>query len=113
MFVDKEHIIVKAGNGGDGATSFIHYKGVTNGGPDGGDGGDGGNVIFGVIYTSDGAQLLQTDEDCGNGGNYGSRGPILDPGEENQGKYGSNGSNGTAGTTDSSYYNEFESRVNN
>ncbi|MBR2933895.1 MAG: GTPase ObgE [Clostridia bacterium] len=46
MFVDKEHIIVKAGNGGDGATSFIHYKGVTNGGPDGGDGGDGGSIYF-------------------------------------------------------------------
>lgn len=46
MFVDKENIIIKAGNGGDGATSFIHYKGVTNGGPDGGDGGDGGDVYF-------------------------------------------------------------------
>ncbi len=46
MFVDKEHIIVKAGNGGDGATSFIHYKGVTNGGPDGGDGGDGGSIYI-------------------------------------------------------------------
>lgn len=46
MFVDKEFIIIKAGNGGDGATSFIHYKGVTNGGPDGGDGGDGGDVYF-------------------------------------------------------------------
>ena len=46
MFVDKEYIIIKAGNGGDGATSFIRYKGVTNGGPDGGDGGDGGDVYF-------------------------------------------------------------------
>lgn len=46
MFIDKEYIIIKAGNGGDGATSFIRYKGVTNGGPDGGDGGDGGDVYF-------------------------------------------------------------------
>ncbi len=46
MFVDKEYIIIKSGNGGDGATSFIHYKGVTNGGPDGGDGGKGGDVYF-------------------------------------------------------------------
>lgn len=46
MFVDKEYIIIKSGNGGDGATSFIRYKGVTNGGPDGGDGGDGGDVYF-------------------------------------------------------------------
>ena len=44
MFVDKEYIIIKSGNGGDGATSFIRYKGVTNGGPDGGDGGDGVGV---------------------------------------------------------------------
>ena len=46
MFVDKESVIVKAGDGGDGATSFISYKGVAYGGPDGGDGGDGGNVVL-------------------------------------------------------------------
>ena len=46
MFVDKESVIVTAGDGGDGATSFIRYKGVAYGGPDGGDGGDGGNVVL-------------------------------------------------------------------
>ena len=46
MFVDKRDIIIKSGDGGDGATSFIRYKGVSNGGPDGGDGGKGGNVYF-------------------------------------------------------------------
>lgn len=46
MFVDKRNIVIKAGDGGDGATSFIRYKGVSNGGPDGGDGGRGGNVYF-------------------------------------------------------------------
>ena len=46
MFVDRVKIIVKAGNGGDGATSFLHFKGVVNGGPDGGDGGKGGDVII-------------------------------------------------------------------
>ena len=46
MFIDKQNITIKAGNGGDGATSFIRYKGVANGGPDGGDGGRGGNVYF-------------------------------------------------------------------
>jgi len=46
VFVDKESILIKAGDGGDGATSFIRYKGVANGGPDGGDGGNGGNVIL-------------------------------------------------------------------
>ncbi len=44
MFVDREIISIKSGNGGDGATSFIRYKGVSNGGPDGGDGGRGGDV---------------------------------------------------------------------
>ena len=42
MFIDKVKITVKAGNGGDGATSFLHFKGVVNGGPDGGDGGKAG-----------------------------------------------------------------------
>ncbi len=46
MFVDRVKIIVKAGDGGDGATSFLHFKGVVNGGPDGGDGGKGGDVII-------------------------------------------------------------------
>ena len=46
MFVDKRDIIIKSGDGGDGITSFIRYKGVSNGGPDGGDGGKGGDVYF-------------------------------------------------------------------
>ena len=45
-FLDKESILIKSGDGGDGATSFIRYKGVSNGGPDGGDGGKGGDVYF-------------------------------------------------------------------
>ena len=46
MFVDKQSILIKSGDGGDGVTSFIRYKGVANGGPDGGDGGNGGDVVF-------------------------------------------------------------------
>ena len=45
-FLDKESILIKSGNGGDGATSFLRFKGISNGGPDGGDGGNGGNVYF-------------------------------------------------------------------
>lgn len=44
-FIDKVSLNIKAGDGGDGIVSFIHYKGIPNGGPDGGDGGKGGDVI--------------------------------------------------------------------
>ena len=47
-FIDKTHITVKAGNGGDGAIAFHREKYVAAGGPDGGDGGRGGNIIFAV-----------------------------------------------------------------
>jgi len=46
MFVDKVTVLVKAGDGGNGALSFRHEKFIDKGGPDGGNGGDGGNVIF-------------------------------------------------------------------
>lgn len=46
MFVDKTHIFIKAGNGGDGAISFLRDKQTMNGGPDGGNGGNGGSIIF-------------------------------------------------------------------
>ncbi len=46
MFIDRAKIYIKAGDGGDGCTSFYTEKYVPNGGPDGGDGGDGGSVII-------------------------------------------------------------------
>ena len=45
-FVDQVKITVKAGNGGNGSTSFHREKYVMNGGPDGGDGGKGGDIVF-------------------------------------------------------------------
>ena len=46
MLTDEVIIKIKAGNGGDGAVSFIREKNRARGGPDGGDGGNGGDVIF-------------------------------------------------------------------
>lgn len=43
-FVDEVTVLVRAGNGGNGAVSFHREKFVPFGGPDGGDGGDGGSV---------------------------------------------------------------------
>lgn len=48
MFTDYVKILVKSGNGGDGAITFRREKYVAAGGPDGGDGGHGGNVYFQV-----------------------------------------------------------------
>ncbi len=48
MFTDRAKIYIKAGDGGDGCTSFYTEKYVPNGGPDGGDGGDGGNIVIAV-----------------------------------------------------------------
>jgi GTP-binding protein len=46
MFVDQIRISAKAGDGGNGCSSFRREKFVPKGGPDGGDGGDGGSVIL-------------------------------------------------------------------
>lgn len=46
QFVDRAKIVIKSGDGGDGAASFHREKYVARGGPDGGDGGRGGNVVF-------------------------------------------------------------------
>lgn len=48
MFTDYAKIIIRSGNGGDGAITFRREKYVAAGGPDGGDGGRGGNIYFKV-----------------------------------------------------------------
>ena len=46
MYLDRVKIFIKAGNGGNGKTSFHTEKYVEKGGPDGGDGGHGGSIVF-------------------------------------------------------------------
>ena len=46
MFLDRVTLTIKAGDGGNGHTSFYRSKLTMNGGPDGGDGGKGGDIIF-------------------------------------------------------------------
>ena len=48
MFTDYTKIIIKSGDGGNGAISFRREKYIAAGGPDGGDGGKGGDVYFKV-----------------------------------------------------------------
>lgn len=45
-FVDETRLIVRAGDGGAGASSFHREKYKPKGGPDGGDGGHGGSVVL-------------------------------------------------------------------
>ena len=46
MFIDRARVFVKAGDGGDGMSSFRREKYVPNGGPSGGDGGQGADVVL-------------------------------------------------------------------
>lgn len=46
QFIDEARIHLKAGDGGNGASSFRREKFIPRGGPDGGDGGRGGSIVF-------------------------------------------------------------------
>lgn len=72
--IDKISIIVRGGNGGDGAVSFRREKNVANGGPDGGDGGKGGDVYLEASDdVTDFEHLRHTKMYCGNSGERGSK----------------------------------------
>ena len=46
MFTDYAKVLIKSGDGGNGALTFRREKYVAAGGPDGGDGGNGGSIYF-------------------------------------------------------------------
>lgn len=48
QFIDRVKIKVKAGDGGNGMSSFRREKYIPMGGPSGGDGGKGGDIVFAV-----------------------------------------------------------------
>lgn len=56
MFVDYAKIVIKSGDGGNGAATFRREKYVAAGGPDGGDGGNGGDIYF--VVDSDSNTLI-------------------------------------------------------
>ena len=73
MLVDEVHILVKAGNGGNGSASFIRNSQTARGGPDGGNGGIGGSVYIQGINDIDALQTFRYNkkvraEDGVNGG---------------------------------------------
>ncbi len=45
-FVDSARVVLRAGHGGRGSSSFRHEPFVPRGGPDGGDGGRGGSIVL-------------------------------------------------------------------
>jgi GTP-binding protein len=48
QFIDRTKVSVKAGDGGNGKSAFLHEKFVPKGGPSGGDGGRGADIVFAV-----------------------------------------------------------------
>jgi GTPase len=46
LFIDRVHVVLRAGKGGNGCVSFRRESRVPRGGPDGGRGGDGGSIYF-------------------------------------------------------------------
>ncbi len=46
MLVDSVKLVIKAGNGGNGAATFLRNARQSRGGPDGGNGGNGGDIYF-------------------------------------------------------------------
>lgn len=50
-FIDEINIKIKAGDGGNGISSFRREKYISRGGPDGGNGGNGGSVYFKATST--------------------------------------------------------------
>jgi GTPase len=74
MLIDTVTLMVRAGNGGNGAASFIRNAMTARGGPDGGTGGNGGNIsIIGSTNIQDLAQFRYKKKIVGNDGGNGTK----------------------------------------
>ena len=74
MLVDSVTLIVKAGNGGNGAATFRRDAMTAFGGPNGGDGGNGGNIYFqGTTNVNDLREFRYKKHIKGNDGGPGTK----------------------------------------
>jgi GTP-binding protein len=74
MLIDNVTLLIKAGNGGDGAVSFRRNAQTAKGGPDGGNGGNGGSIyIQGSTNIADLSQFRYKKSIRGNDGVSGKR----------------------------------------
>lgn len=74
MLVDNVTIVVKAGDGGNGAATFARNAMTARGGPDGGNGGNGGNVLFrGSTNVNDLRYFRYKKKIVGDNGGHGTR----------------------------------------
>lgn len=84
QFIDEATIYVKAGDGGNGCSSFRREKFIPRGGPNGGDGGNGGSVIIRCVPN------LNTLKDFRYKRRFIAKSGMNGKGSEMDGKYGDN-----------------------
>lgn len=74
MFVDNVTLVVKAGDGGNGAATFARTSMKARGGPDGGNGGNGGDVLFqGSSNVNDLREFRYKKKIVGENGGHGTK----------------------------------------
>jgi GTP-binding protein len=74
MLVDNVTLVVKAGDGGNGAATFARTSMKARGGPDGGNGGNGGDVLFqGSTNVNDLREFRYKKKIVGENGGHGTK----------------------------------------
>ncbi len=74
MLIDNVRLVVKAGDGGNGAATFARTSMKARGGPDGGNGGNGGDVLFqGSSNVNDLREFRYKKKILGKSGGHGTK----------------------------------------